>query len=83
MMQETYFSENIHLKLHTEFESDIYLSNGWTYSRCVAIWIKKTINYNFKDEFKDTVGRLIMLNIEIDDNLVTLINVYAPNNAKK
>ena len=37
----------------------------------------KTIN-----EIKDTEGRIILINIEINENIFTLINVYAPNQHK-
>ena len=34
----------------------------------------------WKDKYKDKDGRVIILNIELEDNSFTLINIYAPNN---
>ena len=44
-------------------------------ARGVSILIKDSLNYNIIDTYKDEDGRLIIVNMEIDDNIYTLINI--------
>jgi exonuclease III len=49
----------------------------------VAIWIKKKVEFKLIDEYKDNEGRLLLINVEINNAIYTIINIYAPNNMKK
>jgi exonuclease III len=35
------------------------------------------------DEYKDNEGRLLLINVEINNAIYTIINIYAPNNMNK
>ena len=35
------------------------------------------------DENKDNKGRLLLINVEINNAIYTIINIYAPNNMNK
>jgi exonuclease III len=48
----------------------------------VAIWIKKNVELKLIDEYKDNEGRLLLINVEINNAIYTIINIYAPNNMK-
>jgi exonuclease III len=48
-------------------------------SRGVAIWIKKNVEFKLIDEYKDNEGRLLLINVEINNAIYTIINIYAPN----
>ena len=82
-MQETHFSQNIENKLIQDFKGSLYQSNGTSNSRGVAIWIKKNVEFKLIDEYKDNEGRLLLINVEINNVIYTIINIYAPNNMKK
>ena len=49
----------------------------------MAIWIKKNVEFKLIDEYKDNEGRLLLINVEINNAIYTIINIYAPNNMKK
>ena len=82
-MQETHFSQNIKNKLIQDFEGSLYQSNGTSNSRGVAICIKKNVEFKLIDEYKDNQGRLLLINVEINNAIYTIINIYAPNNMNK
>ena len=83
LMQETHFSQNIENKLIQDFKGSLYQSNGTSNSRGVTIWIKKNVEFKLIDEYKDNEGRLLLINVEINNAIYTIINIYAPNNMKK
>ena len=82
LMQETHFTDNLLNKLYNEFRGDLFLSNGSSNARGVAIWLKEGQNYKIVDSHSDSEGRLLLLNIEINENIFTIVNIYAPNNSK-
>jgi hypothetical protein len=45
----------------------LYQSNGTSNSRGVAIWIKKNVEFKLIDEYKDNEGRLLLINVEINN----------------
>ena len=45
----------------------------------VCIMLSKNLSYNVLSVHSDTNGRLILLNLEINDKAFTIVNVYAPN----
>lgn len=82
-IQESHFVENMVKNLYNEYEYIMYHSFGNSQSRGVSIFIKKELNHKIINETKDEDGRIILLNIELKDNIITLINIYAPNNPVK
>ena len=46
----------------------------------VAILFKKWLKYKVLDTREDTEGRILILDITINDIRLTLANIYAPNN---
>jgi exonuclease III len=49
----------------------------------VAIWIKKNVEFKLIDEYKYNEGRMLLINVEINNAVYTIINIYAPNNMNK
>lgn len=82
LMQETHFTKNLESKVHNDFTGQIFFSNGVSNARGVAILIK-TLNFKIIDEHKDLEGRLLLVNGEINESILTIVNVYAPNNKKE
>ena len=80
--QETHFTKNTILSLKQEFSGDVYNSHGNSQSRGVSIFIKKELKYTIIDVHNDNDGRILLINIEIDENIFTLVNLYA-NNVEK
>ena len=78
-MQESHFTENIQSDIQKEFKGQIIFNNGNSQSRGVAILIKDHLKAKIIDVYKDEDGRLIVANVEIEESIYTLVNVYAPN----
>ena len=62
------------------WNGDIYhnLSNS-THSRGVSIMISKSLNCNVVNSHSDEHGRMILINLEIDNEDFTIVCTYAPN----
>ena len=45
----------------------------------VAIFMKKSLHYELINKYNDTDGRLILINVEINNTIFTLVCIYAPN----
>ena len=81
-LQETHFTaEKVHI-LKKVSDAVCYHSFGLSNSRRVSIWINKQLDYVLIDQFQDSDGRILILNIELDKKIYTLVNVYAPNQVK-
>ena len=78
-LQETHFDINIEKEMLKYDEFKVYCNNATT-NRCgVAIVIKKSLNHKIIDTFSDEEGRIILINIEIDNCIFSLLCLYAPN----
>ena len=51
-------------------------------SRGVSILINKNLPFIILNVHKSNDGRIILLNCEILENIITIVNIYAPNNEK-
>ena len=78
--QETHFTPNL---LLTKFSYwHLYNSFGESNSRGCTILINKSLNFKVIDKVQDRNGRYILLNIEMQNNLFSLLNTYAPNDKR-
>lgn len=82
-IQETHFDNELEKYLATESEFNFFFSHGNTCSRGVAILINKNFPCNILETHKDSNGRILLLNIEIENNIFTFVNLYAPNIEKE
>ena len=62
-----------------EWEGDTFWSYGTKLSRGVAILVKPNLDIKVSELERDKQGRCVSINIEIDDILAKIVNVYAPN----
>ena len=44
-----------------------------------AIFMKKSLHYELINKYNDTDGRLILINVEINNTIFTLVCIFAPN----
>ena len=79
-LQETFCTENNEKQVSQNWEGDIYhsLSNS-CHSRGVAILLSKTFQYELLNQYQDNDGRKLLLNIKHNDQVYTIVNIYAPN----
>ena len=78
-MQETHSSKNDETTWPTEWSGPIYMSHGQTNSKGVAIALSKDMNIIVNKVTADQNGRFLIIDAEIQDTMLTLINVYVPN----
>uniref|UniRef100_A0A3Q3ASL9 Reverse transcriptase domain-containing protein n=1 Tax=Kryptolebias marmoratus TaxID=37003 RepID=A0A3Q3ASL9_KRYMA len=83
-LQETHLSKTEHEKLKNYGYRNLYYSSYKEgRRRGAAILISNTIQFDYKKELKDKEGRYIMLKGRIENELITLVNVYAPPESNK
>ena len=73
-LQETHFSEEIKLKIDTEFSSwQCYHSFGNSRNRGVSIFLHNSLNAKMNCVVQDNDGRYLLLNILINQDNITMI----------
>ena len=81
LLQETYWTNEMSSKLQKEWEGDMFLSFGSHHSRGTAILLKD--KHTVLGVHKSEDSRIILINIKIEDQILTIINIYAPNNVNE
>ena len=79
VLQETHSSQKDLRYWRAEWGSDIFCAHGRNTNECgVAILLPRSFNGNIIQQDTDTEGRLVALEIELQEFIVTLIGIYAP-----
>lgn len=79
MLQETH-SNNYHSEIwKKEWKGESYFSGNKTNKEGVAILIKKDSNIKIVNTNELIIGRLISIDITINEREFTLLNIYGPN----
>ena len=78
-LQDTHFTPEIEIMIRSEWGFDCYFSSLNSKSRGVAILFNNNFEYKVIKEKKEADGNLLSLDLEIENNRITLINVYGPN----
>ena len=60
----------------------ILYSHGETNARGVAILYKHGTNYEIHKVYGDLAGRLLIIDVSLNENRVAICNLYAPNDDK-
>ncbi len=83
-LQETHLSQEEHAKFKKlGYRNSFSSSFGQTHKRGVAILISNTVKFELIKEIGDKEGRYIMIKGKLENQLVTLFNVYAPPESGK
>ena len=78
-LQETHCTEKSQVEFQSNFEShDLYFSDGTSSTNGVITAIPKSLNINVIRQTKDENGRFLILDIEYENEIYTLANMYAP-----
>lgn len=81
-LQETHLSYQEHDKLKKFGYKNVFFSSFKKGpKRGVAILISNSINFEVIREINDKEGRFVIVKAKLDNNLVTLVNVYVPPNS--
>lgn len=83
-LQETHLSRQEHEKIKKfGYKNTYYSSFRLSTRRGVATLISNTTKFEMIKEISDREGRYILVKGKLDDQIVTLINVYAPPDCEK
>ena len=82
-IQKTHFVKEHINKINQNCDADCYHSFGNSNPRGVSILISKQVEYSIIDTHQDSKGRMLILNIELDNTNYTLVNIYVPNHVKE
>jgi exonuclease III len=83
LLQETHFTKDIEINTNLQFSNwQCYHNFGSNNSSGVSILFHKTLDINITNIYRDHNGRSILVNITLEKNEITLLNVYAHNNEK-
>ena len=79
-LQETHSDKNDENFWKLQWGELCWFASYSSNSRGVAILIRNSVSVKVKFLFYDPNGRFLILNLILNDMLVTLVNIYAPNN---
>lgn len=83
LIQETHFSADLSNYIKDEFkEWEIIHSYGSNTSKGCSVFISNTLLYTLIKTLSDTEGRYLLVNIELYNNIYSILNIYAPNDKK-
>ena len=83
MLQETYSDKKTIATWESEWGGKIVCNHGTKHSKGVMILVNPKYDAEIVSVEKDNNGRLIILDIKINDSHVILINIYAPNDSSQ
>ena len=78
-LQETHSSVKDEKLWNDEFEGQLFFSHGKTNSCGVAIGFVGTKALNILNITSDNLGRILVIEVKIDDSVFVLINIYNAN----
>lgn len=83
-LQETKLNDEEHDKFKKMgYRNTFYSSNEPNNKRGVAILIPNSVQFECQKEIKDKNGRYILIKGKLRNELITMINIYAPPGSKK
>ena len=80
-LQETHSEPKDEMLWRKQWGGQITFSHGKSNSCGVAILISRKSGFNITNTQRDSNGRWVKGDIEMDGNIISLISLYAPNNA--
>ena len=79
-LQETHSIPQLENKWMQEWKGKLFFSHGSSNSTGCAIGFSQKFSFNLIKESKDTEGRILILEVKIDEEKFLLINLYNANN---
>ena len=80
-LQETFCTKTFNVNNYYDFDIFHALTDS-THSRGVCIVIRKGLNYKLVNKYASNDGRRLLINIEIGDEVLTIVNLYVPTTVK-
>ena len=79
-LQETFCTQKLEPFFKTDWNGSVFhcITNS-SHSRGVAILFSEKFKGQVLNSFSSNDGRILLLNVQINDDIVTLVSAYAPN----
>ena len=78
-LQETHSSVDVEKKWNDDFQGQLFFSHGKTNSCGVAIGYYGKKSFELLSKFNDKSGRVLILEVKIENEVLLLINLYNAN----
>lgn len=78
-LQETHATQETQMLWQSEWGGIIRYANGDSKARGVMTLFRKNLNCSIENSYVDSSGRVLILEVKIDQNLIVITNIYAPN----
>ena len=79
LLQETHSVINNEVIWKSEWGGEIIFAHGESNSKGVCILLQKSLDYRIISKIIDVSGRFLILEIKIEDKVLVICNIYAPN----
>lgn len=79
LVQETFLTAELEKEIGFEWKGVVIHNYGSNHLKGVSVFIKDNNKVKIDTLFKDNEGRFILLNLNIDNEIFTVVNIYAPN----
>ena len=79
-LQDTHFTKNLENQIRAEWGYKTFFSSFSSQSRGVAIFLRNNFEFTIHNSYSDSYGNQMILDIEFEDERITLVNIYGPNN---
>lgn len=78
LLQETHWSVDMEMQIKREWMGDVIFNHGTNTARGVAILIHSRLECIVNHIRRDNEGRILNVVLELDDQTLNIINIYAP-----
>lgn len=82
-LQETYWTHDSLNSIEKEWDGKVILNPGTNHSKGTAVLFSKKLNFDIVNTHQSEDGRIVLINVKIQDKDLTLTNIYAPNSSKE
>ena len=78
-LQEMHWTSDLEMIIKRQWKGDIYFAHGTANARGVSVLIYRRLYRIVKQVQSDNEGRIVNILLDIDDHILNIVNVYAPN----
>ena len=78
-LQESYCSKNLEPIWENEWGGKAFFSHGTNHSKGVITLINPSVNFKVEKEISDKQGSFITLKLSLEEKVIVLVNIDAPN----
>jgi len=78
-LQESYCSKDLEPTWENEWGGKAFFSHGTNHSKGAITLINLSVNFKIEKVIPDKQGRFIILKLSLEEKVIVLVNIYAPN----